>query len=259
MASRAWTRDELRLALNLYCKIPFGQLHHTNPEIVALAKNLSRTPSSVSMKLCNFASFDPSLKARNIKGLGNASRLDEEIWNEFNSNWEKAAYESQQKLVQLEGEAALPPEDNLTDEDLVRLTGRTTEATTKTRVRLVQSFFRRTVLVSYKSRCSFCGIALPQLLIASHIIPWKDSIERRADPRNGICLCALHDKAFDKGFLSVGEESEILVSPMVKMADAPELHRVGLIQIEGRRVMPPYRFAPDPVAFQYHRGNVFRR
>lgn len=258
MPSRAWTRDELRLALNLYCKIPFGQLHHTNPEIIALAENLNRTPSSVSMKLCNFASLDPSLKARNIRGLGNASRLDGEVWNEFSSNWEKAAYDSQQKLVQLEGEAAVLPEDDLTDEDLTRMTGRTTEATKKTRVRLVQAFFRRTVLVSYKSRCSFCGIALPQLLIASHIIPWKDSVERRADPRNGICLCALHDKAFDKGFLSIGEQNEILVSRAVKTANAPELHRVGLLQVEGRPIGQPYRFMPDPGAFQHHREKVFR-
>jgi predicted restriction endonuclease len=259
MPSRTWTRDELRLALNLYCRLPFGQLRHGNPQVIALADKLGRTPSAVSMKLCNFASFDPSHGRRNVAGLRHSGHLDKEVWDEFNSNWEKAAYESQQRLVQLEDAIALPPEDDLTDEDLTRMTGRTTEATAKTRVRLVQAFFRRTVLVSYKSRCSFCGIALPQLLIASHIIPWKDSVERRADPRNGICLCALHDKAFDKGFLSIGEQSEILVSQAVKTANAPELHRVGLLQVEGARITLPYRFVPDADVIQYHRENVFRR
>jgi hypothetical protein len=57
---RTWSRDELVVAMNLYCKLPFGQLHQRNPVIIALAEKLGRTPGSVAMKLCNLASLDPS-------------------------------------------------------------------------------------------------------------------------------------------------------------------------------------------------------
>ncbi len=76
---RLWTREELILAINLYCKLPFGRLHRNNPEIIHLAKLIGRTNSSVAYKLVNFASLDPSLQARGIKGAPNASNLDKEI------------------------------------------------------------------------------------------------------------------------------------------------------------------------------------
>ena len=84
---KLWTKEELKLAINLYCKLPFGRLHKLNPEVIHVAKLIGRTPSSVAYKLVNFASLDPSLKARGIKGASNASKLDAEIWNEFFENW----------------------------------------------------------------------------------------------------------------------------------------------------------------------------
>ena len=68
---RLWTREKLILAINLYCKLPFGRLHHLNPEVTNLANLINRTPSSIAYKLVNFASLDPSLKARGIKGASN--------------------------------------------------------------------------------------------------------------------------------------------------------------------------------------------
>ena len=70
---KLWTREELILAINLYCKLPFGKLHSRNPEIINLAKLIGRTANSVAYKLVNFASLDPSLKARGIKGAANAT------------------------------------------------------------------------------------------------------------------------------------------------------------------------------------------
>ena len=65
---KLWTREELILAINLYCKLPFGRLHRNNPAVIHLASLIGRTPSSVAYKLVNFASLDPSLQARGIKG-----------------------------------------------------------------------------------------------------------------------------------------------------------------------------------------------
>lgn len=59
---RNWTRNELILTFNLYCKLPFGKLHRLNPQIINLSNLISRTSSAVALKLVNFASLDPELK-----------------------------------------------------------------------------------------------------------------------------------------------------------------------------------------------------
>ena len=100
---KLWTREELLLAINLYCKLPFGRLHSRNPDVIKLADLIGRTPNSVAYKLVNFASLDPSLQARGIKGASNASYLDKEIWNEFYSNWDILPFQSEQLLAKFEG------------------------------------------------------------------------------------------------------------------------------------------------------------
>jgi hypothetical protein len=80
---KKWTREELIVALNLYRKLSFGQLHSRNPVIIALAEKMRRGANSVAMKLSNLASLDPLLRARGVRGLEGASNLDREIWNEF--------------------------------------------------------------------------------------------------------------------------------------------------------------------------------
>ena len=99
---KLWTRDELILAINLYCKLPFGKLHSNNPEVINLAKLIGRTPGSVAYKLVNFASLDPSLRERGIKGAYNVSNLDKKIWVEFYNNWNVLPYESEKLLAKFE-------------------------------------------------------------------------------------------------------------------------------------------------------------
>lgn len=197
-----WSREQLLVTFNLYCRVPFGKLHKSNPDIIALAQKIGRTPSAVAMKLVNFASFDPIHQARNAKGLANASRADKAIWEEFQANPEELAYESQQRYWQVmdQGDFAGP---DLSESEEVTLPSGPTETIRTVRTRLVQSFFRNAVLSSYNFTCAVCGIDLPELLTASHIIPWKQDIARRADPSNGLSLCSLHDRAFDRGFFTL--------------------------------------------------------
>ena len=79
MTRRAWTREELIVAFNLYCKIPFGRIHIRNPLVMDLAKAIGRTPSAVSWKLANFARLDPALQKRNIAGASHGARAEVEI------------------------------------------------------------------------------------------------------------------------------------------------------------------------------------
>ena len=95
MERKNWTREELIVAFNLYCKIPFGKINYHNEQIIKLAKAIGRTPSAVAWKLVNFASFDPTLKERNIKGATNAGKLDKVVFEEFYHDWDMLAYESE--------------------------------------------------------------------------------------------------------------------------------------------------------------------
>lgn len=250
---RNWTREELILAFNLYCRLPFGRLHRGNPGIIALARRIGRTPSSVAMKACNFASLDPMHRARGVKGLTGASERDRAIWLEFHRNWEKLAYESQWSL--LENPA---PQPGLAEDRAAYLPAGETEKTTAVRVRLVQGFFRESVLSSYRSQCAFCRIQPDQLLNASHIIPWRENVEKRADPTNGLSLCALHDRAFDRGLMTLDEDLRIVVAPELKRTKNPSpVHRAALIDIEGEPLHSPDRFAPDSAALEFHRTRIF--
>ena len=87
MTRRNWTREELIIAFNLYCKTPFGQIHIRNPEIIDLANLIKRTPSAVSWKLANFARLDPSLQRRGIVGATHGSKSEKVIWDEFNQEY----------------------------------------------------------------------------------------------------------------------------------------------------------------------------
>lgn len=252
---RNWTRDELLVAFNLYCRTPFGRLHQGNPVIKSLAEALGRTPAAVAMKLCNFASLDPAHQSRNVSGLRNAAQADRSIFEEFETDWESLALESEAALERLELAQFLASSDQLLEE--FPASRGETEVLRSVRTRRVQSLFRATVLASYDNTCAISGISLPSLLQASHIIPWAVDDRRRLDPRNGIALSALHDRAFDRGLIAVDEDFRILLSGRLRIGCPPEFHRVGLLEIEGRRLRIPTRYAPDQAALAYHREQIF--
>lgn len=239
---RPWTRDELILVINLYCKIPFGRIHIRNPEIIEMAKLLDRTPGAVSYKLANFASIDPSLDR---KGASNVSRLDKTVWNEFFEDWEAMVYESESKVGSIQPDA-LTPEQDFPE-------GKTRLSLTKARVN--QNFFRKMILASYNSKCCITGLPFEQLLVASHIIPWSEDRKVRLNPQNGLCLNALHDKAFDSGLITVDESYRVVVSKEVNSFNSTD---TGLIRdTEGLKISLPNRFIPDQSFLEHHREHIF--
>ena len=135
---KRWTKSELILALNLYCKLPFGKMHKGNPSIIALASYLGRTPSSVAMKLVNFAALDPSLPR---KGLSGTSRLDQEVWDEFFDK-EDIIVESEKNISSL---SASTIQDLPLDSDYHSI-----DRIVETKARCLQNFFRTAVLTNYE-------------------------------------------------------------------------------------------------------------
>ena len=238
MSSNKWAREELILAFNLYCKIPFGTIHLRNPQIISLAKILGRTPSAVSWKLANLASLDPTLKKRNIAGASHGSKLDVEIWNEFVDDWERLVFESENLLAQKIGKQV----EDLSDVESFDLpkAGKEREAIVKVRVN--QSFFRRAVLAAYDFKCCITGLEIPELLNASHIVPWSKDKANQVNPRNGLCLNAIHDRAFDRGLLTVTPDLKIKVSQLVKAKKASDAVQSFLLKYEGLEISKPTRF-----------------
>ena len=82
------------------------------------------------------------------------------------------------------------------------------------RVRRVQTLFRQSVLISYDGRCAVTGLAVTELLRASHIKPWAScaSDAERLDVFNGLLLAPNLDAAFDRGFISIADNGDVLVS-----------------------------------------------
>ena len=102
----------------------------------------------------------------------------------------------------------------------------TTEREATVRQRVGQDLFRQGLLALWQGRCALTGLAVPELLRASHAKPWRDSTdEERLDVFNGLLLAAHLDAAFDVGLISFTSMGELLVSPSLGDADQ---HLLGL-------------------------------
>ncbi|MCK9196311.1 MAG: HNH endonuclease [Syntrophales bacterium] len=248
---KPWTRAELILAINLYCKTPFGKIHVRNPDIIELASKLERTSGSVSYKLANFASIDPSLDR---KGASNVSKLDKEVWAEFFDNWDDMAYQSEAQMAKL-NKKSLKDLESFAEEDVFE-EGQSRESIVK--VRIKQEFFRKMILSAYDNTCCITGISISELLIASHIVPWSTDTKNRLNPRNGLCLNALHDRAFDKGLISISGDLRIVVSPLIYQQESKRHNLEFITDYVNKEIRLPSRFLPDQNLLEYHRQNIFR-
>ncbi len=254
MKKNNWTREELILAFYFYCtKIPFSKIKYTKQEVIELANLIGRTPSAVAFKLVNFARLDPELQRRGIKGMSHGSNAEKLIWDEFHNNWNSLAYESEVVLSKYKKQ----PIEEVARIEIIDLPrdGKEREAIVKARVN--QSFFRRAVLLSYKNQCCITGLEIPELLIASHIIPWSRNLKDACNPENGLCLNALHDKAFDKGLITITEDFKVLVSKQLLNRKKEEALSKYFIPYHEKEIIKPDRFLPHPKFLKYHRDKIF--
>ncbi len=232
-------------------------MHKTNAAIIELAELIGRTPSSVALKLGNFASFDPTLKARGIKGATNASKLDKAIWDEFYNNWDEALLQSEEMLAQKQHTTI--EKINEIDFEQLPKDGKEKERLIKTRVN--QSLFRKIVLATYNNKCCITGLAQSELLIASHIVPWSKNESIRLSPMNGLCLNALHDKAFDTGLIAIRpDDYTIILSDKLKQKKliSPALES-NFIAYEKQSIILPDKFLPEPEYLDYHYQHIFQK
>lgn len=242
---RQWTRSEQIVALELYLRTPFGRIHHNNPDIVKLSKTIGRTPSALSLKMANFAALDPTIEQ---KGMQNYSRSDAEIWEEFFASPAHFISQFSDKLGPHNIQYDQPNSNDFNYEVREGI-----DKTVQSKFRQNQDYFRKMLLVSYGAKCAATEIAQPDLLIASHIVPWSANKAARLHPRNGILLNALHDRAFDKGYITLSDDLDIIVSKHFSMSDMAKPF------FSSSKISKPERFAPDPAFLQIHRDSVFEK
>lgn len=246
---RNWTREELILAFNLYCKIEFSKINYRHSQVIEISKIINRTPSAVAWKLVNFASLDPALKRKGIKGASNAGKLDKQIFEEFSSDWDNMIFESEKIRLKYFNE----------DDILNEILSNEKEGKEKLKLakaRINQSFFRKTILASYEKKCCITGLSIPSLLVASHIVPWSVGIKNRLDPRNGLCLNNLHDKAFDRGLITFNTNFELVLSEKLKGQNS-EFITNYFHSYEGQALTLPKKFMPKMEYIKYHFNEIF--
>jgi putative restriction endonuclease len=206
MANRLWTRDEFILALDLYFRIPFGQINKNNPDIIKLAAFIGRTPSSVGMRLSNYANCDPKLKAAGIKGLEGGQQQCQPYWDEFSNSRGKlmsAANESRIHLIESNSKGRnqfyshISEWDNLVNE-------------------MYDYEFQDIVSKNYHEHCAISGMKAHQFLVGCHIIPSCENEEEAMKAHNGIFLNILYARAFVEGLIGFDTDYKIHFSSELK-------------------------------------------
>ncbi|WP_235810002.1 HNH endonuclease [Pseudomonas congelans] len=116
-----------------------------------------------------------------------------------------------------------------------------------------QGLFRKRVSEFEKS-CRLTGVDTPELLIASHIKPWRvcETAEQRLDGANGLLLTPNADLLFDRGLISFGDDGDVLISNLIKELD---LRKLGVEQACLQKVGGFHD--RQKIYLEYHRKRVF--
>ncbi len=123
---------------------------------------------------------------------------------------------------------------------------------TKVLARIGQGKYRDDLKQLWHSSCSVTGCKMDDILVASHIKPWRDCTENNEwlNPFNGLLLIPNLDSLFDKGYISFTDDGIILISNKVGIG---EYENLGISQsMKLRFVLEEHK-----VFLRYHRENIF--
>ena len=175
------------------------------------------------------------------------------MWEEIQADWERFAAESQTAISTFL-ESAEEDEDVIEDEIEYPIGE---DRLVRAKARVGQRFFRSAVLSAYNQRCCITGLSIPTLLVASHIVPWRRDTQNRVNPRNGLLLSALHDRAFDSGLLTITDDMAVQVSNNdIWRKDKYFSESIG--RYDGQLINLPEKFSPAPEFLAFHRRHIFQ-
>lgn len=222
-----WDENEITLCLGLYYLYSSGMVSYKKG-VIKLGNLLGRSEGSVKLKLGNISNCDNPLK-----GLPNINKLDLIVFKKYGNNLDNLfldigkilsmeAYRNRDASILLDNnpysdlyDTNLPDHDCLRDSSLADYSAEDKEGFV--RVREKQWAFRMSLLSNYGRTCCVSGIVMPQLLVASHIVPWAADKTKRLDPSNGLLLNAMLDRAFDQGLITFHpEKRSLIISDRIK-------------------------------------------
>ncbi len=260
MDKTKWSRDEFMLVMNLYTKLRYGQFNYHNSEVIKIASLIGKTPGAVAFKLVHLSRQDPKHKDR-VKGLANPGKNAIEIYNEFANNWDEMLYESEVILARYQNkrveDIALDGQDiEYIERDILNgKDGIDIERLVKTRVN--QSIFRKVVLNNYSNSCAICNLNIDTLLVASHILKWSANQTNRLNPENGLCLCSIHDKAFERGYIGIRSDYKVLISSRLNYIKEKETFNAFFKRHENHSIKLPDKFYPNREFLEQHYASTF--
>lgn len=253
MERRHWAKEELILALSVYFQLPFGRLNRTTPEVKELAKLINRSANSVALRLVNFAACDPVIIESGRTGMKGGLSTCLPIWNEYSDQKDKLFFEAE-RIKAAKHNNTVETELNITEQELQGV-----DRLAYVKQRVNQRAFRSMILNIYERRCAITGINIPDLLVASHIIPWSENHKERLNPENGMCLSALYDKAFDKGFISFNNHYQVIIADKLKVFHTEPFYEKHFKAIEGTEIYLPEYHRPNKEFLEWHRDMIFNK
>lgn len=250
---QSWTHDQLLAAFYLYLQLKPDEIQNSAPAVTRFARLLKKPEHSVGTKLRTFAQLDPVLSHHQLRASDNVTALDTAVWNEFQTDWTRTTLTASDAFESVVGsywsEAGIG-QIGASDAQYLFQEGLTREAIVN--VRRNQYLFRSAVLSSHNSTCCISGLRNERLLIASHIVPWAEDEKNRLNPENGLCLSALHDRAYDQGLLTVLPDYSIRVAPHLIEQRGDSFLSEALLNYDKKMIRLPGRFLPNPEFLRRH-------
>jgi len=188
-----------------------------------------------------------SAALKDYMGFLSQFRYEEKLWTIYNT--EGSAPETlAEKLVSVGMEDCV----NLPDGDVPPPQGE--DVLREVKSRLNQRFFRFMIMRDYSSCCCLTGLEVPEVLRASHIIPWAEDERNRMNPANGLCLSATYDAAFDRHLVSFDENYRFILSRSLKEHYTDQAFKLHFLAFEGTTLALPKRFKPEQAFLEKHRN-----
>ena len=197
------------------------------------------------------------ITARGVVGLQGGSEKCRSYWEQFSEDKEGLIFECERILAQYEHTSIERKYRSILQDIPDNLVGKTREQIVQVRVN--QSVFRQIVLANYDFKCALSGIDIPELLVASHVIPWSYNEEERMNPKNGICLSSLYDKAFDQGLISFDSSFKVLFSERLSSNVGKEYFDKYFSPIQNKSLAETKKYAINPTFLEWHRDCIFNK
>ena len=180
--------------------------------------------------------------------MAHGAKGEEEVWRDFENNPEALAFGSERLRARFTGRKL----EQIAEIDERELPKEGLERERMVRVRVNQHFFRAAVLSAYDYKRCITGLAVPELLVASHIIPWARDPKQRMNPRNGLCLNALHDRAFVRGLIFVGKDMTLRFHDSLIRFEKKSPGLDWLLSYERKPICLRRKFKPDVPLLAIH-------